>query len=77
MRTPLRRMTLQRSLTEAQDEARLALRRAVLATLAGLSDMDRLLDQAERLIPHRRSDGASPACQTEASIPFVEPGVVG
>jgi hypothetical protein len=35
-------------------EARLALRRAVQATLAGFSQMDRLLDRAEQLISHQR-----------------------
>ncbi len=41
---------------ERPDEARLALRRAVQATLAGFAEMDRLLDRAERLIAHQRSD---------------------
>ena len=39
---------------ERPDEARLALRRAVQATLAGLAEMDRLLDRAEQLISHQR-----------------------
>ena len=41
---------------EQPDEARLALRRAVQATLAGFAEMDRLLDRAERLIAHQRPD---------------------
>ena len=39
---------------EQPDEARLALRRVVQATLAGFAEMDRLLDRAERLISHQR-----------------------
>jgi hypothetical protein len=39
---------------EQPNEARLALRRAVQATLAGFSQMDRLLDRAEQLISHQR-----------------------
>jgi hypothetical protein len=39
---------------ERPDEARLALRRAVQATLAGFAEMDRLLDRAEQLISQQR-----------------------
>jgi hypothetical protein len=39
---------------EQPNEARLALRRAVQATLAGFSQMDRLLDRAEQLISQQR-----------------------
>jgi hypothetical protein len=48
-------LTLQDLPSDRPDEARLALRRAVQATLAGFAEMDRLLDRAERLIPHQRS----------------------
>ena len=41
---------------ERPDEARLALRRAVQATLEEFAEMDRLLDRAEQLISHQRSD---------------------
>src|SRR4051812_42289126 len=44
---------------ERPDEARLALRRAVQATLAGLAEMDCLLDKAEQLIAPQRS-GCAP-----------------
>ena len=40
--------------SERPDEARLALRRAVQATLAGFAEMDRLLDRAEQLISQQR-----------------------
>jgi hypothetical protein len=49
-------LTLQDLPSDRPDEARLALRRAVQATLAGFAEMDRLLDRAERLISHQRSD---------------------
>ena len=39
--------------SDRPDEARLALRRAVQATLAGFAEMDRLLDRAEQLISAR------------------------
>ena len=47
---------------EQPDEARLALRRAVQATLVGLVEMDCLLDRAEQLIARRVSTPA-PAAQ--------------
>ena len=39
---------------ERPDGARLTLRRAVQATLAGFAEMDRLLDRAEQLISYQR-----------------------
>jgi hypothetical protein len=48
--------TLQDLPSDRPDEARLTLRRAVQATLAGFAEMDCLLDRAERLISHQRSD---------------------
>lgn len=45
----------QGSPAEGPDEARLVLRRAVQKTLAGLAEMDRLLDRAERLISRQQS----------------------
>ena len=41
--------------SDRPDEARPTLRRAVQATLEEFAEMDRLLDRAERLIPHQRS----------------------
>ena len=46
---------------EQPDEARLALRRAVQATLAGLAEMDCLLDRAEQLLA-RRGFNSSARC---------------
>ncbi len=46
--------TLQDLPSDPPDEARLALRRAVQATLAGFAEMDRLLDRAEQLISYQR-----------------------
>ena len=63
---PMRALLLQAapSVTpfEQPDEARLALRRAVQATLVGLVEMDCLLDRAEQLIARRVSTPA-PAAQ--------------
>ena len=42
--------------SDPPDEARLALRRAVQATLEEFAEMDRLLDRAERLISHQRTN---------------------
>ena len=47
---------------EEPDEARLALRRAVQATLAGLAEMDCLLDRAEQLLA-RGASTPVPAAQ--------------
>src|SRR4051812_21355207 len=55
MRTDPRSTAMMVLASDRPDEARLALRRAVQATLAGLAEMDRLLDQAERLILCQRS----------------------
>ena len=56
MRTYPLHSALQDLPSDRPDEARLTLRRAVQATLAGFAEMDRLLDRAERLIAHQRSD---------------------
>src|SRR3954447_14465132 len=53
------RRETQGSPADRPEEARLALRRAVQATRAGLAEMDDLLDRAERLIAHQRSGYAS------------------
>ena len=71
MRTHPLRTTFQGCSDEQLDEARLALRRAVQATLAGLAEMDHLLDRAEWLLLQKCSDraaagalerGMDPAC---------------
>ena len=59
MRTHPLRTTFQGCSGEQQDEARLALRRAVQATLAGFAEMDHLLDRAERLLSQKCSDHAA------------------
>jgi hypothetical protein len=55
METQSLRTALPGPAVERHDDERLALNRAVQATLAGLAEMDRLLGRAERLISHRRS----------------------
>jgi len=55
MRTYPLHSALQDLPSDRPDEARLTLRRAVQATLEEFAEMDRLLDRAERLIPHQRS----------------------
>jgi hypothetical protein len=59
MGTAPRSTVLQDRPSDRPDETRLALRRAVQATLAGFAEMDRLLDKAERLILCQRS-GCAP-----------------
>ena len=68
MRTYPLQSALQGLPVERPDEARLALRRAVQATLEEFAEMDRLLDRAERLISHQRSDHAP---QQHAERPYL------
>lgn len=69
MRTDARSTALMDLASDRPDEARLALRRAVQATLAGLAEMDRLLDKAERLISCQRSGRAPPRMLTSPVRP--------
>ena len=59
--------TLQDLPSDRPDEARLALRRAVQATLAGFAEIDHLLESAERLISQKCADPTA-ACALERCI---------
>jgi hypothetical protein len=59
MRASPLRAALQAQPAEQPDEARLAQRRVVQATLAGFAEMDHLLDRAERLLLQKCSDCAA------------------
>src|SRR3712207_2832572 len=57
---------------ERPDEARLALRRAVQATLAGFAEVDGLLDRAEQLISYQRPGYAPQGMVKSPSVPSAE-----
>ena len=72
MRTDPRHAALQVPPVELPDEARLTLRRAMQAALAGFAEMDRLLDSAERLISQQRSSRRPRSLLKATSVPSAE-----
>ena len=72
MRTDPRHAALRAPPVELQDEARLALRRATQAALAGFAEMDRLLDSAERLLSQQRSSRRPRSLLEATPLPSVE-----